>query len=1158
MQKPPMLLRSPLDFTISHLNIHGLDNNLGCKIQDLEKILISDINILTETWSCTHDKNIPNFLTLEVPPNKLDKKKTGRSSGGTLIYYKQYLQNQIKVIKIHKNYLWIEIDKTVFYNCSNNLRICALYIPPQESKYYSDEIFQDLVDDIIDFSPGNEDLMIIGDFNARTNCLPDHLPATNHTNDDNTVIHNLGHFIKRYNCDNGNPNKHGRNMINLCRSTNLRILNGRKFGDTVGNLTCFSHNGASCVDYALASQSLFDKISLFYVSEQSPLSDHCQITAHLPNKKIVNDTQVKYEWIQPNKKYVWNVESPAKFYNVLNSEKIQLKIGKLRDLFKTDCSPDLISSELTSIFHSAANASLKPKPSKHKESKSSPGKKKWFDSDCRNLKKELNSFSKQKHRDPFNELARIKYRDKLKQYKCLLHLKRQNFWDKQITKLQSSLHNDNFWNTWKDFDEQIKKESIAIQDGMIWENYYKKLYSSDKSANTHCSANENSNNATLNDKIETKELIDTISKLKNKKAAGFDGISNEMIKNCNPEMIEMIKMTLNLTLSKGLVPKAWCQGLITPIYKKGCKTNPDNYRGICVGNALLKLLCLLLNNRLKLYLREENIIHNNQIGFEEKCRTTDHLLTLKALINKHVHDTSKKKVHAAFIDFRKAFDTVWHCGLFQKLQNYGIDGNFLNTIKCIYDRTECAVKINNQCTNFFKCSKGVRQGCPLSPTLFNLYINDLIDELNKTNPTPLDLGHEPITCLVYADDLIILSSSHDGLQQCLNSLSKYCHQWKLEVNNDKSKCMTFYKNNTKYKQNFNINNSPLENVTEFTYLGITINAACNFKDTLSTLSSKANRALLALNSRYKIKSLPIKAALKLFDSTIAPILLYGSEVWGPYLNRNQNFWDNSEVERMHTQFLKRLLGVNRSTTNALVRGELGRYPLSIPLNCRTNSFIKHILNESKPHSLVSQALEYENSVNHRPTIASYVNNLNDDLKKNELNTDSFTSLTKHATREALIQSHQIQWTNNLNHCPKALSYKTYKSQITYENYLSLIASRSHRRILSKLRLSDHCLAIEKGRHFKPPLEREKRFCKSCQNTVENETHFILSCQKYASERTMFLNIAQNLCPNFINIPTDEQKLIYLMSNEDELLLQTFSAFLHDIYTKRLTLENNEQ
>ena len=112
-QISPMLLRSQLDFTISHLNIHGLDNNFGYKIPDLEKILINDINILTETWSCTHDKNIPNFLTIELPPNKLDKRKTGRSSGVTFIYYKQYLQNQIKIIKSHKNYLWLEIDKRV-------------------------------------------------------------------------------------------------------------------------------------------------------------------------------------------------------------------------------------------------------------------------------------------------------------------------------------------------------------------------------------------------------------------------------------------------------------------------------------------------------------------------------------------------------------------------------------------------------------------------------------------------------------------------------------------------------------------------------------------------------------------------------------------------------------------------------------------------------------------------------------------------------------------------------------------------------------------------------------------------------------------------------------------------------------------------------------
>ena len=98
----PHVLRYPLDFTIIHLNIHGLDDNLDCKIPYLEKTVINDINPLTETWSWTHDKNIPNFLTLELPPNKLDERKTGRSSGGTLIYYKNIFKIKSKSSKFRK------------------------------------------------------------------------------------------------------------------------------------------------------------------------------------------------------------------------------------------------------------------------------------------------------------------------------------------------------------------------------------------------------------------------------------------------------------------------------------------------------------------------------------------------------------------------------------------------------------------------------------------------------------------------------------------------------------------------------------------------------------------------------------------------------------------------------------------------------------------------------------------------------------------------------------------------------------------------------------------------------------------------------------------------------------------------------------------------
>ena len=118
--------------------------------------------------------------------------------------------------------------------------------------------------------------------------------------------------------------------------------------------------------------------------------------------------------------------------------------------------------------------------------------------------------------------------------------------------------------------------------------------------------------------------------------------------------------------------------LITPIHKKGSKSDPNNYRGICVGNALL--FCILLNSRLKTFVHNNNLINKSQIGFQEKFCTSDHILTLKTLIKKHVTDKSKQRVHTAFMDFAKAFDR--HNGFFHKLRMKGISGNF-----CISSKT---------------------------------------------------------------------------------------------------------------------------------------------------------------------------------------------------------------------------------------------------------------------------------------------------------------------------------------------------------------------------------------------------------------------------------------------------------------------------------------
>ena len=130
--------------------------------------------------------------------------------------------------------------------------------------------------------------------------------------------------------------------------------------------------------------------------------------------------------------------------------------------------------------------------------------------------------------------------------------------------------------------------------------------------------------------------------------------------------------------------------------------------------------------------------------------------------------------------------------------------------------------------------------------------------------------------------------------------------------------MTFTKGAQKEKYIFTIDNNPIENVKKYKYLGITINAKnCSFNPTQIDLSCKATNALHAIKSKIPLKLMPIKIALKKFDACISSILLYGSEVLCTFLDNDHKKWELSPIEKVHTQFLKRMLGVNYSTTNLI-------------------------------------------------------------------------------------------------------------------------------------------------------------------------------------------------------------------------------------------------
>ena len=120
--------------------------------------------------------------------------------------------------------------------------------------------------------------------------------------------------------------------------------------------------------------------------------------------------------------------------------------------------------------------------------------------------------------------------------------------------------------------------------------------------------------------------------------------------------------------------------MLTPVHKKGSSNCPDNYRGIAVSNHLCKLLCSILNNRLSEFTEENKCIPKNQIGFKPGSRTSDHILTLKTIIDKYINKLPRKYLFTCFVDFKSAFDTVWRLALFYKLLKCGIGGNYLSLI----------------------------------------------------------------------------------------------------------------------------------------------------------------------------------------------------------------------------------------------------------------------------------------------------------------------------------------------------------------------------------------------------------------------------------------------------------------------------------------------
>ena len=229
-----------------------------------------------------------------------------------------------------------------------------------------------------------------------------------------------------------------------------------------------------------------------------------------------------------------------------------------------------------------------------------------------------------------------------------------------------------------------------------------------------------------------------------------------------------------------------------------------------------------------------------------------------------------------------------------------------------------------------------------------MFLNDLPKSLStahQTDPFILPNG-DKLSSLLYADDLVLLSKSREGLQNCIDIVSSFCKSWHLTVNHKKSKVLIFSRKTSKTirEMKFLLDNKPIEIVQDFTCLGAKISSTGNLQNHRSITKEKAIHALFKVSKTREFKKLKPKQEEKLFDTLISPILTYGCEVWGVYLKQNFASWDKELTEKVHLRFCKYYLGVNSKASNSACIAELGRFPMKIFIGKLILRYWNHLLN----------------------------------------------------------------------------------------------------------------------------------------------------------------------------------------------------------------------
>ena len=1045
----------------------------------------------------------------------------GRRGYGLSVYVRPEMATGVSVWQADTelSVLWLRCPGQLF-GVSAPVFLAACYVPPVGSQRLSvvpaDERFARLSVQIGEAQQAGH-VLLCGDFNASV-CTSDQ----------------GGHR---------GVSGHGRALVAMCESCDLGLWTGVVPGDVpvVCSFASRVHTNASRPDHVLGSHELLPQVLWLCVDQARLDSDHfplrldCRCADGVARRCGAASTVHNSGLTRLR----WDSECADEYQTVILQAACLSALQQSKDAVGSGDLDGAAQGYMQALFRAAEDAGMMISQSRVSQrtgqaiqrgrSQAAP----WFDEECDRLKRCVMDA----RRSGDSEHLRCARR----RFNSVAQRKRRAHRRKRMQQLlgEISLAPKRFWDAFKPKAQELPSQ---LQNPAAWTQPMQRALNPEVPEHLEPGIMEGSpppaDGTALTLPITAAEVRQAFAKLKNYKSSGCAGCPTELFKYAileedadsplppEADMASNLAELLNAVFCQGIVPESWNAVLVIPVFKRGDRLDTRNYRPISVGEVYAKLYATILNARLVDWLESNNLRAPCQAGFRPHLSTEHQIFALQHLID----ECRRKKLplFACFLDFSKAYDTVPRDLLWHVMRSIGVPEQFVAAVQSMYLDIRCMVAVSGVVGPAFSSHVGVKQGCPLSPTLFGIFIDRFyFMTMARTSGQvgPCLASGDRVPQLFYADDGLLMANDDQGVHALTACLDVFCARSGMRPNLDpgKTEMIIFSVPPARRallqgRHKFYIMGGLVRFVQQYKYLG------CWFHERRGCLADLPKRVdsvrAATFLMRRQLHALhcarSVRLGIRLYDVHVRPIATYASCVWAVSFSdaAPQRKVVTNALERLHIDFIRGWCHLRGSEPIWILYRELGRLPLHYYWWRDILSFLNRVV--ALPQASIWSQMMHDNFAAAAGGARNWAMNVQRMMRGLGHVCDTPDVIDLQLVLQGLRSKYDDVW-RQLHpfprQCNSLVRMTTYyrwmdrgdwlqKPVFLYKDY-----SASKTCAYLRFRLGTHDLGIELGRWLdvKP---RHLRICSRCdQQKVDDERHLVFECTAFehlrAARRHLF-------------------------------------------------------